>query len=251
MKFLSGCMALTLVLTGLTACGDKKKHTPPPAKTATDGNGNCTPEVLADLKTLEESAKSFLTRVTDDMADLLDPSRTDAANARLSAKMDQFQKEIESFRSTYGDFSCYDVNNRSMLNPQPLYKALEDMKTKMKATQPQSAPIGRDGECTDAFKADHAQMQKDIKPLVHVMMVSMREIMQKRAGASIEQEKFNIKKSSEEVEKIVKGFRAKYPGSFACNLTSETGHRLLVSSEEIDKSIEQSRIEREKIEMRR
>ncbi len=245
MKYLSGCIAVALIL---SACGPKNKSAPgaPAKKTAVDADGNCTPAVLADYETLRSDSKSLLESVVRDLADIMDDAKKAAATDRMSAAVKGFQAKADGFRNTYGDFTCRAQSGGMIthLNPAPIYKSLDELKAKMaelNSTAP-SGPVGRDGDCAPQFATDHKQMQDGLKVELKPMMDALQSMMRKsQSGMSIDQEKLIIKTSIRSAVKTIETFRTSHPGIYACNVTDSAGKKMVVSSEQIDTQLQNLR----------
>ncbi len=238
MKFTSVCL-LTFALF-LTACADNKSAAPAPTKVARDANGNCTPEVKADLKEVLELNQTFLGRLAGELEDMADESKKDAAHQRVEGMTNELKAKIEGFRQTYGDFTCRDENSGQQISSAPLYKIIDDMNAKL--NEPQKVPIAKDGECAAGFTADHKKMQRDSMTHLKALMENLPIVMRKvQSGLDSTAEQNLIRDASRGALGLIEGFRAKYPGEYACNLINERGEPQVVSSEEMDKVIREMR----------
>lgn len=249
MKIVSMCL-LSLLL-GLTACDKSgRKAGAPHKKVATDEQGNCTQDVRNDLQALDQKAQTYLQELATVMTDLADDSKKVAAEKRLERAIQTYRTDLETFRNTYGQFSCYNPNSGKTIEPSAIYKSLDSLNAEMnKLKNPQTyPPAARDGECSPEMTEDYKQMSQQAKPLASDVMNAMATWMRKvQAGQDGSAETAILRRSAQGLIILNEDFRRKHPGDFKCSLTNYDGKRKIVSSEEMDKNIRDLRLNIDKL----
>ncbi len=245
LKLLPFCF---LVSSFITACGssDSPKlapasRTPPGQSKAIGANGMCTDAVVTEADALQTMSVEMIKNVSTTFGDLGDETKIEEATKKQEAELAKFTKRVQTFRETYGNFTCSFYKNGSTmrLNPSALYRAVDDVAAK---AAPKSNPIGKDGDCTPEFTADHNAMTKSISANLGSMGAALRGILSKqRTGESALEEIAEMKRVGREAVAAGRNFRTKHPGVFTCNLTDEKGVKKVVDSVQLDIEMERLR----------
>jgi len=234
-----------MVSIALSACGSSNSSPDGSSSGADSGNhslavgadGMCSSAVLSDFDDINSAGKKFISSVGEDLNDLMNPAKKQDALRRQEAKQNEYTAKLESFKAKYGDFTCNysSYGGTRTLNPAPIYKAIDDIKT---AREVKPGPIGKDGNCTAAFTADFNAMKKQAQVHLQTMMGAMsRMLANLNSGASNTQNLATIKDSATKALGITQDFRTQHPGTYACNITNEDGGKSVVSSDQMDEQL--------------